>query len=481
MSVATDTLVWPAVKASPPIKGQEIAQPSRGFVSGWLGQALMVLLGFTMLGAGLNQLETQSQNLLTLLRGVTQLPPPETDQLGSPLTSLQADLLLSNLTCQQYFAAYSQGLFRHGWNPTNQPRCNAWCASWASDEASQSQCAITCTKHPQVADFSQYLQLSEVAAKKAARAAYGDLAFVVFYVVGDRGAEGYDHHQLPAPSMNFAAALQKSHPHAHIILLTDLKTQLAVPPGVEIFRVAGIDSKKLGRNAYANFYQFKAQVAFLEAMLKAGKGDMNVAFIDMDMLIVDSLAEVFCGEFDYGLTISDAADMPINIGTQFVRGGHFRKAISFLGDVLSIYNFNETFVAGQIAISDTVNMREQPQTVMEALQNAVRYNQHCKHVLGKYDVCFFPCMKYNYCHLQQSCCTDPTDARRLPFSMDSGADLAASGVKVLHFVGHRKAALDLVHNQFMQSGKQGALDAFAALPAGEENFNERLAAVAATL
>lgn len=62
------------------------------------------------------------------------------------------------------------------------------------------------------------------------------------------------------------------------------------------------------------------------------------------------LAQVFTEgtPFDYGVTVSDAVDMPINMGMQFVQRGRFPHAISFLEDVVSIYPFNETFTAGQV-------------------------------------------------------------------------------------------------------------------------------------
>ena len=44
-----------------------------------------------------------------------------------------------------------------------------------------------------------------------------------------------------------------------------------------------------------------------------------MVFMDTDILVVDDLAAAFCQEFDYALTLSDAVDMPINIGMQ-VRG-----------------------------------------------------------------------------------------------------------------------------------------------------------------
>ena len=54
--------------------------------------------------------------------------------------------------------------------------------------------------------------------------------------------------------------------------------------------------------------------------------------------------------FDYGVTLSDAVDMPVNLGMQFVPRGRYLNAIGFLNDVIAIYPFNETFIAGQVRI-----------------------------------------------------------------------------------------------------------------------------------
>ena len=47
------------------------------------------------------------------------------------------------------------------------------------------------------------------------------------------------------------------------------------------------------------------------------------------------------------MTLSDAVDMPVNLGMQFVPRGRYLNAIGFLNDVIAIYPFNETFIAGQ--------------------------------------------------------------------------------------------------------------------------------------
>lgn len=75
--------------------------------------------------------------------------------------------------------------------------------------------------------------------------------------------QGHDNHQLARPDTSFISALRKSHPGCSIALLTDQATQIELPEGVRLFRHT-IDRSKLGRNAYANYYQYLAQVRSAE-------------------------------------------------------------------------------------------------------------------------------------------------------------------------------------------------------------------------
>ena len=71
--------------------------------------------------------------------------------------------------------------------------------------------------------------------------------------------QGHDSHQLAKPDTSFISALRKSHPGCTVAVLTDQVTQIELPEGVRLFRHT-IDRSKLGRNAYANYYQYLAQV-----------------------------------------------------------------------------------------------------------------------------------------------------------------------------------------------------------------------------
>lgn len=71
--------------------------------------------------------------------------------------------------------------------------------------------------------------------------------------------QGHDKDQLAKPDTSFISVLRRSHPGCSIALLTDQATQIDLPEDVRLFRFM-IDRSKLGRNPYANYYQYLAQV-----------------------------------------------------------------------------------------------------------------------------------------------------------------------------------------------------------------------------
>ncbi|KAK9916680.1 hypothetical protein WJX75_005703 [Coccomyxa subellipsoidea] len=295
------------------------------------------------------------------------------------------------------------------------------------------------------------------------------IVFAAWYAEGEQGSEGHDTDHLAKPDTSFISALRRSHPGCTVAVLTDQATKIELPPDVRLFRFP-IDRSKLGRNPYANYYQYLAQIAFLQQLMADGlEQSTDVVFLDMDILVVDSLAEVFTEgtPFDYGVTLSDAVDMPINMGMQFVQRGRFPHAISFLEDVVSIYPFNETLTAGQVALGNLVGMRNDVEQLLAQVDHTVQHGSSWKLVSGRHSVRFLPCMRYNYCHVGQSCCTDPG---RLPVSLTTAAELLSSRVKVLHFVGHRKKVLQLVHKAFMAGGLEGAYHMLSMLPHTENDF-----------
>lgn len=83
------------------------------------------------------------------------------------------------------------------------------------------------------------------------------------------------------------------------------------------------------RNAYANYYQYIGQKEFLQSMAANGSSQ-HVVFMDMDVLVVNSILEVFCADFGYGLTINANEYDPVDIGLQFVQSQHYMDGVAFL-------------------------------------------------------------------------------------------------------------------------------------------------------
>lgn len=83
------------------------------------------------------------------------------------------------------------------------------------------------------------------------------------------------------------------------------------------------------RNAYANYYQYIGQKEFLQSLVANGSSQ-HIVFMDMDVLVVDSILEVFCADFGYGLTINANEFDPVDIGLQFVQSEHYMEGIAFL-------------------------------------------------------------------------------------------------------------------------------------------------------
>ncbi len=71
--------------------------------------------------------------------------------------------------------------------------------------------------------------------------------------------QGHDKDQLAKPDTSFISILRRSHPGCTVAVLTDQATQIDLPADVRLFRFT-IDRSKLGRNPYANYYQYLAQV-----------------------------------------------------------------------------------------------------------------------------------------------------------------------------------------------------------------------------
>ncbi|KAK9822241.1 hypothetical protein WJX81_005013 [Elliptochloris bilobata] len=241
-----------------------------------------------------------------------------------------------------------------------------------------------------------------------------------------------------------------------------------------------MDTARPGRNAWANYYQFRAQQAFLRRLERAGQS-RDVVFLDMDALVVAPLAPAFAAagdaegpSFDLALTLSDATDMPINMGVQLVPRGRYQQAMAVLDAVCEVYPFNESFIAGQLALASYLGVLNNETALLRHLDAAISGGRSCLAVPVRGSggsstgtVCLLPCLRWNYCHDDQSCCTSPA---RLPLGLTSRAQLERAGTAVLHQVGPRKKALDLLAASFISGGRSAAYDLFVGLPHNETGF-----------
>ena len=80
-----------------------------------------------------------------------------------------------------------------------------------------------------------------------------------------------------------------------------------------------------------------------------------------------------------------------------------------------------------MALSGLVGVLNNGAEVLSRVNASVVDGRSCKLVAGRHAVCFFPCMRYNYCHHDQSCCTHPA---RLPVALTSLDELLGTRVKV---------------------------------------------------
>ena len=55
-----------------------------------------------------------------------------------------------------------------------------------------------------------------------------------------------------------------------------------------------------------------------------------ILFVVQDVLVLDSILELFCADYGYGLTINANEFDPVDIGVQFVQYTHYNEAIAWL-------------------------------------------------------------------------------------------------------------------------------------------------------
>ena len=159
-----------------------------------------------------------------------------------------------------------------------------------------------------------------------------------------------------------------------------------------------------------------------------------------------------------------------------MRSRTYLRAANFLQSMLLGYNLTESFVAGQIAVAEHLGLMNNSPAVHNLLDQAVRQGAACTEVPDATDssgagfrVCLLPCALYNYCNMDQSCCTDP--GRRLPFALDSPTRLHQARPKALHFVGHRKIGLEAVHSALINGSLLGVYQEWDLLPHDQSKYD----------
>lgn len=89
--------------------------------------------------------------------------------------------------------------------------------------------------------------------------------------------------------------------------------------------------------------------------------------------------------------------------------------------------------AAQLALASYLGVLNNEAALLGHLDAAIGGGRSCLAVPvaggGAGAVCLLPCLRWNYCHDDQSCCTSPA---RLPLSLTSRGALERAGTAVLH-------------------------------------------------
>lgn|GEM_PF-2507425 len=129
----------------------------------------------------------------------------------------------------------------------------------------------------------------------------------------------------------FFSATKRSHPHCENVLLTDETTSIDLPEDVRIVRYP-VNQERI------MYEKLCIQIEFM----KADKTDNHLVFLDNDMIVQDSLEQVFEQQFDVGFTYmfhhtGTLYALPISNGVIIVPSRSRKKAIRFFEEVKAIY------------------------------------------------------------------------------------------------------------------------------------------------
>lgn len=129
----------------------------------------------------------------------------------------------------------------------------------------------------------------------------------------------------------FFLATERAYPNCKNVLLTDEKTSPELPENVHIVRYP-VDKKRV------MYEKLCCQIAFM----KSKGSDNHFVFLDNDMIVQQSLDDVFEQDFDIGLTYmlhhtGGLSGFPINNGVIIIPGHSREKGIRFLEEVKEVY------------------------------------------------------------------------------------------------------------------------------------------------
>lgn len=126
-------------------------------------------------------------------------------------------------------------------------------------------------------------------------------------------------------------SVQKTHPAARCILLTDQKTKLNLPKNIEIHRFDLIPNDPV-------YMRLTAQIQFLQTI----QSKEAIIFCDYDMLFQHSLEPIFNSSFDIAFTYRRFYQKklhrePLNGGVIMIHPGSIKNAYRFLITIQNYY------------------------------------------------------------------------------------------------------------------------------------------------
>jgi len=206
---------------------------------------------------------------------------------------------------------------------------------------------------------------------------------------------------------------ERFHPGCRKVVITDRKTRLRLPPGIEVIRMDIDPADPL----------YARSLGWLQLLRDS---DGHHVFLDSDILLNADLAPLFEREFDVGFTYRDDETWPINIGIHFAHGERRPNAVAF----------HEAWLEAYGARYRTRVWGGDQDSIRELLRGAdFTRDDAFVHKANGFEVLMLPCALYNF---------SSRDNKRMP---DHYPDR-----KVLHFKGRRKRDMLPYWKRYLRPG-----------------------------